>query len=75
MFKQEINIPMGIDPLSYWENRFLYFFESKHVQQIISKEFPRALNFHGISRFIENFCTINDNGDIFLHTMKSSPSN
>ena len=32
VFKQEINIPMGIDPVSYWENRFLYFFESKHVQ-------------------------------------------
>ena len=37
VFKQEIGIPMGADPAPYWANLFLYFFEPKYVQQLISK--------------------------------------
>ena len=31
VFKQEIDIPIGIDPTPYWRNLFLYFFECQHV--------------------------------------------
>ena len=54
---------MGIGPAPYWENLFLYFLVSKYVQQLISKVYPRAYNFHGASRFIDNLCTINHDGE------------
>ena len=41
----------------------LYFFESKHVQQLISKGFPHAYKFHGASMFIDDICIIDDNGE------------
>ena len=59
VFKQEIGIPVDIYLAPYWENLFLYFFESKFVQQLMSKGFPRVCNFHGTSRFTDNFCTLN----------------
>ena len=39
------------------------FFESKCVQQLISKGSPRAYKFHGASRFTDDLCTINDDGE------------
>ena len=42
VFKQKFGIPMGIDPATFWANRFVYFFKSKHVQNLISKKLPRA---------------------------------
>ena len=64
MFKQEIGIPMGIDSAQYWVN-LKYFFESKYVQQLISKGSPRAYKFHWTSRFMNDLCTINDDGEFF----------
>ena len=49
--KQQTGTPIGIDPASYWANHFLHFFESKCVQQLISKGLPRAYKFYGTSRF------------------------
>ena len=66
MFKQEIGILMDIDPAPYWANFFLYIFESKYVQQLISKASPRTYKFHGTSRFIDDLCTINDDGEFFF---------
>ena len=66
MFKQEIGILMDIDPAPYWANFFLYIFESKYVQQLMSKAFPRTYKFHGTSRFIDDLCTINDDGEFFF---------
>ena len=51
----------AIDPASYWANIFLYFFESKYIQQIF-KWSSRAYKFHGTSRFIDDLCTANDDG-------------
>ena len=59
--KQEIGIPMAIGPASYWANIFLYFFESKYIQQIF-KWSSRAYKLHGTSRFIDDLCTANDDG-------------
>ena len=38
VFKQDIGIAMGNDPAPFWENLFLLFFKSKHVQNTISKK-------------------------------------
>ena len=54
---------MGIDPAPYWANLFLYFFESKYGQQLISKGSPRACKFHGTSRFIDDLYTLKDDGE------------
>ena len=70
VFKQDIGIPMGIDPAPYWANLFLYFFESKHVQQLVSKGSKRAYKYHGTSRFIDDLCAIND-GNEFSKSYKN----
>ena len=64
VYKQEIGIPMGIGTPLYWANLFLYFFESKYVQQLISKGSPCAYKFHRASRFMDGRpCTINDDDE------------
>ena len=45
VFKQDIGIPMSIDPAPYWASLSFYFFEFEYVQQSISKGFPRACTF------------------------------
>ena len=42
VFKQDIGIAVGIDRAPFWTNMFLYFFESKHVQNLISIKSTRA---------------------------------
>ena len=51
VFKQEIGISMDADPAPYWVILSIYF-ETKYVQQLISKGSLRAFKFHGISKFI-----------------------
>ena len=69
VFRQDIGIPMGIDPAPFWANLFLYFFESKHVQTLVSQKSDRAYKYHGTSRFIDDLCTIND-GNEFSNSFK-----
>ena len=54
---------MGIDSAPYQANLFLYFFESRYVTQVISKGSPRAYKLYGTSRFIDDLCTTNDDGE------------
>ena len=61
VFKQDIGIPMGIDPAPFWANLFLYYFESKYVQLLISAGSEKAFKFHATSRFIDDLIAINDN--------------
>ena len=63
VFSQDIGIPMGIDPAPFWANLFLYFFESKHVQSLVSKKSDRAYKYHSTSRFIDDLCAINDDNE------------
>ena len=69
MFKQEIGIPVSINPHPYWINLFLYLFESKYVQQLISKGYPCSYKFHGRCRFMDGLCTIN-NDRVFSSSYK-----
>ena len=63
VFKQDIGIPMGIDPAPFWANLFLYHYESKFVQSLISAGSDRAFKYHGVNRFIDDLIAINDNND------------
>jgi len=45
--KQNIDIPMGIDPAPFWANLFLYYFESKFVQSLITNSSNKAYNYPG----------------------------
>ena len=40
-----------------------YFFESKFVQQLMSKGSPHGYKFHGKSRFTDDLCPINNDGE------------
>ena len=70
IFKQNIGIPMGIDPAPFWANLFLYYFESKFVQSLISSGSPAAYNFHSVGRFIDDLCALNDR-DEFGNSFKT----
>ena len=74
LFRQSIGIPMGIDPAPFWANLFLYFFESKYVQNLISLGSTRAYNFHSIDRFIDDLCAINDRDEILNNYKEIYPS-
>ena len=50
-------------PSSKLSKHLSRFFEFKYVQQLISKGSSRAYKFHGTSRFINDVCTINDDGE------------
>ena len=54
---------MGIDPAPFWANLFLFYFESKYVQNLVSLGSTRAFNFHSTSRFIDDLCAINDGNE------------
>ena len=64
MFKQHFGIPMDIDFAPHLGKLFLYFLKSKCVQQLISEGSPCVYKFHGSSRFINEFCTINDDDEL-----------
>ena len=63
VLKQDIRIPIGTDPVPFWANLFLYFFESEHVQNLISKNSTRAYKWHTPSQFIDDVCAMNDNDE------------
>ena len=75
MLKQDIRIPKRIDPAPFWANLFLYFTKSKHVQNHISKKPTRAYKYHATSRFIDDICAINDNGEFSESFNSSRPVN
>ena len=61
---------VGIDPTLFWENVFLYFIESKHVQNLISKKSTRAYKYYVTSQFVGYLWAINDD-DEFSKFFKS----
>ena len=59
---------MGTDPAPFWVNFLL--FKSKNIKQLISNRPSETYKYHGFSRFIDNFCAIND-GNEFLPSFKN----
>ena len=54
---------MGIDPAPFWANLFLYHYENKFIKSIGSCRSNRGFKYHGVMRFIDDLCAINDGGD------------
>ena len=73
LFKQDIGIPMGIDPAPFWANLFLYFYEEKFMKKLISSGSPRAYKYSGTSRFIDDLCAINDGNDFMASKQEIYP--
>ena len=63
VFIQKIGIPMGIDPAPFWANLFLYHYERKFITTLGSQRNNRGFKYHGVMRFIDDLCAINDGGD------------
>ena len=63
VFMQIIGIPMGIDPTPFWANLFLYFYEKRFMSNLGSQNCLRGYKYHGVMRFIDDLCAINDEGD------------
>ena len=55
VFKQDIGIPMGINPAPFWANLFLSFFEFNYIKQIVSNGSSAACKYYGVSRLIMTF--------------------
>ena len=75
VFKLDIAIPMGIDPAPYWTNFFLYFLvRNNYIKQFISNVSSKTYKIHGISRFIDNLCEINDGNEFLTSSKKIFPT-
>ena len=64
ILKQDIGIPMGIDPAPFWANLFLYHFEAKYITSLVSARSKIPYNFHSFGRFI-GLCVINYKNSFF----------
>ena len=60
VLKQNIGIPMGIDPAPFWANLFLYTYEEEFMTKIIHDDKAKAKHFHSTNRFIDDLCVLND---------------
>ena len=56
-------ISMGIDPAPFWANPFLYSYEEEYMSPLISSDKIKGRHFHSTKRFIDDICTINDDGE------------
>ena len=61
--RQNIGIPMGIDPAPFWANLFLYTYEHDYIEKLIKEDRVKAKHFHSTFRFIDDLCSINDGGE------------
>ena len=59
---QIIEIPMGIEPVPFWDNLYLSKHECDFIGNLIKKDIARAKKIHGIFRFIDDLCALNDRG-------------
>ena len=61
---------MGTDPAPFMANLSLYFYEKNFVQQLKKKNINEARRLANLFRFMDDLCTINDNG-LFENNFKS----
>ena len=60
---QTVDIPMGIDPASFWANFYLYNYESKYITNPIRTNNFRGRRFHSTFRFVDDLCALNVGGE------------
>ena len=64
IFSQIIGIPMGSDAAPFFANLFLYFCESKWMNELKKNGLIKARNLCSIFRFIDDLNSINDGGNL-----------
>ena len=69
LLRQEIDIPMEINPAPFWSNLFLYTPGNEYMSEFISTDKVKARHFHATKRFIDDLGTLND-GDVFNDVYK-----
>ena len=63
IMRQDIGIPMGIDPAPFWANLFLYSYEEEYVRNLITNDKIKARKFHATSRYIDDLLSLNDGSE------------
>ena len=63
IFCQIIGIPMESDPAPFFANLFLYFYESKWMNELKKNDLIKARKLCNIFRFIDDLNSINDDGE------------
>ena len=48
---------------TFWANLHLYVYESDFITSLISSDKRRAIKFRNASRFIDDECNLNDDGE------------
>ena len=75
LFKQCIGIPMGIDPAPFWANLHLYSYEQSFITKLMKSDKGRALKFRYATRFIDDECNLNDDGEFGKSFREIYPNN
>ena len=75
LFKQCIGIPMGIDPAPFWANLHLYSYEYAFILRLMKSDKRRAFKFRNATRFIDDQCNLNDDGEFGKSYREIYPSN
>ena len=75
LFKQCIGIPMGIDPAPFWANLHLYSYECSFITGLMSSDKGRAMKFRYATRFIDDNCNLNDDGEFGRSFSEIYPNN
>ena len=62
IFCQIIGIPMWSDPAPFFAKLFLYYYESKWMNELKKKDLIRSRKLCNIFRFIDDLNALNDAG-------------
>lgn len=66
VLKQNIGIPIDIDPVPLWKTCFLYSFYSKYVQQLFPLASPRTYGYYNSFRPIDYLYAVDFNAEIYM---------
>ena len=58
-----IGISMGTDPARFCAYLLLHVFKPKYMKQLFLNRSSKACKYHGVSRFIDDLCAINDDNE------------
>ena len=64
IFCQIIGIPVGSDPAPFFANYFLYFYESKWMNELKKNDLIKARKLRNIFSFIDDLNSISDGGEL-----------
>ena len=75
IFGQVLGIPMEPDPVLFFANLFLFFYECRWLKSIKNTNYGVARKFGNIFRFIDDLITINGRNEFEIITMNSTHPN